>query len=191
MTIYEELKYLRDRGYFALVKNEDDEVKIFSTETSDGNVRSSDWCVSEKKALDSLGCTSYSKSEIDEYSKKNNWQIVRPIHVTEILPGRGFKEGEKVKILPNAKEEREKVGIYWTDEKEQMAKDGYGYFVSYFGSNFCIQNKDKTDYWSFPPTAIAPILERKTKEVTLEEALELLKKEYGEDVTITFKGERI
>ena len=191
MTIYEELKYLRDRGYFALLKDNDGDLAVFSNETSDGKVRCSGWRDSEKRAMDYIGNLSFSKSQIDEYSKKNNWQIVRPIHVTEILSGRGFKEGEKVKILPNAKEEREKVGIYWTDEKEQMAKDGYGYFVSYFGSNFCIQNKDKTDYWSFPPTAIAPILERKTKEVTLDEALELLKKQLGEDVTITLKGERL
>uniref|UniRef100_A0A6H1ZGR0 Uncharacterized protein n=1 Tax=viral metagenome TaxID=1070528 RepID=A0A6H1ZGR0_9ZZZZ len=190
MTIYEELKYLRDRGYFALVKNEDDEVKIFSTETSDGNVRSSDWCVSEKKALDSLGCTSYSKSEIDEYSKKNNWQIVRPIHVTEILPGRGFKEEEKVKILPNAKEECENLKIGWNGQMNQMVKDGYGYFHSHNGLNLRIWNKDKSDYWIFYPTTIAPII-KETKEITLDEALELLKKEYGEDVTITLKGERI
>jgi len=38
---------------------------------------------------------------------------------------------------------------------------------------------------------IQPEQEGKPKEIALEEALELLKKEYGEDVTITLKGERV
>ena len=154
-------------GLYTLVKDKNDNFQLFSTRDGNGNLRISGWRNTEKKAVNFQGCSGhsngYSAEDINEYVKNGNWKVVRTIHPIELMPC-NYEEGQKVKILPNAEKECERLGFSWNIDREQMAEDGFGFIDKRNGSDWEIWDKDKTNYYWFPETCIAPFIEEEKEE---------------------------
>ena len=151
-------------GLYTLVKDKNDNFQLFSTRDGNGNLRISGWRNTEKEAIENQGNDSgYSAEYINRMADKGNWKVVRTIHPIELMPC-NYEEGQKVKILPNAEKECEKLELAWDDFKEQIVKDGFGFIEEREGFDWQVWNKDKTDWHWFPETRIAPFIEEEKEE---------------------------
>lgn len=167
MNIYDQLIANWEAGYYTVVQSEGSFI-IFSTKDRDGNLRNSSWYSSIEEAKNSIGYWSGpTQDNILEVAKLNNWKIIDTIHPTELM-GAGLEPGQKVRIKKNAKEECEKFDVDWNNNKEKMVnkicevknRDGNDYAIYIF---------DKSDYWTYPPSALSPVYEDDEKSTWLEE----------------------
>lgn len=85
--------------------------------------------------------------------------------------------GDKVLILPNAKEMCKKNGFSWNKHREEMVGKVYE-VESYNSSDYEILNEDKSDYWFYPREAfvIAWEEEEEIQEMTVEQISKLVGK---------------
>lgn len=128
---------------------------IFSTPDSDGGLRESDWDITIEGCMQSVGnYHGNTKRNIDE----QNWSIIKTIDFASL--GEGYRKGERVRILPNAKEECEK-GAMWDDDMAQMIKDGCGFIAEKNGGDWGVWNKDRSGWFYFPCTCLEPYFEDK------------------------------
>lgn len=117
-----------------------------------------------------------------EYIDTRDWQIIRTIHPSELM-GPGYEAEQKVRIKPNAKEECEKGDYAWHLEKQKMFEDGFGYVKCGKKSYLDIWNKNRSNWFIFPPTAIEPYFEDEEEKETIEiGGSKYLKREFEEAV---------
>ena len=173
MFTYDDAQYNWEKGYYSLVKNKDGRYCLFSTKDSDGDLRYSGWWTTEKQVLKYFSDgNGYIKKRFNDFSKADSWQLVRTIHPNELM-GEGFKVGDRVKILPNAKEECEKYSLSFFGERQKVADKGFGKITNIGSLDY------KIDGWIFPLTALAPYQENPHSKETIENAKRILR-EAGE-----------
>lgn len=162
-------------GKCTIVQNEFEDYNIFSTPNADGELRQSEWNDTIEKCKEEIGTYDPDTDrDIDNFSEHYSWRIIGTIDFSE-LGGEGYKEGEKVRILRDAKEKCEKSGLSWSDDKEKRSKAGWGFITGKEGSNYLV------DGWTFPASALEPFLEEeKVEEMTAEEIC----KELGRNIKI-------
>lgn len=143
-------------GKYTLVKDlHDGEFALFTTKDRRGSIRNTLWASQEKDTLfDHTHDVTIDKSELDKMSL----QIIRTIDPMELM-GPGYEEGQKVRILPNAKEECEKSGVHWNRWRDELAKRGYGFINMRVGSDWALDSMNCTDTWIFPASTIEPYFE--------------------------------
>lgn len=147
-------------GLWTMVKDlEQDLYALFTTKDGNGEIRCSGWHDSTQEAIYYAGALpGHSESYIDSM----NLQIIRTIHPSELM-GPGYEIGQKVRIKPNAKEECEKYNLGWPEAKARMAEEGWGSAGRYVCiATLDLQNKEKSDYFTFPFTALEPYFEDET-----------------------------
>jgi len=158
MKFSEKLEANWKAGKYTLVKDlADGEFALFTTKDQRGSVRNTLWTSQEKDTLFAhTHDVTIDKSELD----KMNLKIIRTIDPMELM-GSGYEEGQKVRILPNAMELCEKAGLggFINVDKQLAVKDGFGFFKLTAGLSYGIYNKDKGNWFNFPPSAIEPYFE--------------------------------
>jgi len=156
MKFSEKLEANWKAGKYTLVKDlADGEFALFTTKDQRGSVRNTLWTSQEKDTLFAhTQDVTIDKSELD----KMNLKIIRTIDPMELM-GSGYEEGQKVRILPNAKEECEKYELGWPIDKARMAEDGWGYMEAHYSFTYEVRTKDRSKRFTFPPSAIEPYFE--------------------------------
>lgn len=144
-----------------LVKDlDEDTYSLFTTKDIHGNVRNSYWCLTEQGALYSgIADLAYRPENIDS----KNLQIIRTIDPMELM-GPGYELGQKVRILPNAKEECEKWDIFWSENHQLMLEDGVGAYSGTKDAALKLFYKDDDKWACFPPSALEPYFDEEMVE---------------------------
>jgi hypothetical protein len=176
MTFYEKLVRNWECGKMSVVKNKEGNYMIFSTKCGDGFKRSV-WEDSIDKCLEYIGVAYANKYEIEEHSK--DWKIVKTIDFSE-LGGEGYKKGDKVRTLSDAREKRAKSNLSCNSVTEQIIQDGYGYINRKSGTDWFVWNKDRDKEVLFPSSAIEPWLEdepKNPKRIKIDDAIYVLEEE--------------
>lgn len=170
MNFYDKLMTNYRCGKCTVVKNDRGQFCTFSTPYSSGNLREGRWCGSEEEAMKHIGYfDGLIKETIDKLSKKEDWQIVKTIDFSD-LGGEGYRVGEKVRILPDARKVNEKKGVDFASGMDAMVEDGYGYLSVVESGRLCILNKGRSDRWYFTPSSVEPFLEEdEILEVSIDE----------------------
>jgi hypothetical protein len=163
MKFSEKLEALWKAGKWPLVKDtERNQFTLFTTKDLQGHLRRSNFSGTEREALyQHVGKYGLRPESIDELAEEDNWQIIRTIDPMELM-GSGYEKGQKVRILPNAKEECEKVGIVWFDQSMgKMLKHKVGDFQALESGAARVRLQiGSTGYsYIFPLSAIEPYFE--------------------------------
>lgn len=98
MSLYQDLEYNWERGFYSVVHSKKDGLyQIFSTKDFYGDLRMSDGYETVEEAKKNIGeRTGYTKEEFKEYFT-SDWEIVDTIHPSELM-GKGFQVGDRVKV---------------------------------------------------------------------------------------------
>jgi hypothetical protein len=164
MNKYETIIANLELGFHQPVKNEEGQYLMFSPfKDEHGNYRTSNWCDTLREVKQNLcGCNFGGCSDGKIETESPHWTLLEPIHFP---PKKAVKAGEKVLIMSNAESECGRLGYGWNIEKEAMV--GKVLEVrDLMGRNINIWNKDKSDYLTFPITAICyPINEEKREDI--------------------------
>ena len=148
-TFYEKLLKNYETGKATVIKGRNNEYSIFTTLNDKGCIRKYDWGISIDKVIEIINLYFCSEEEINECSENENWKIVKTIDAVEFFGQDGFKKGDKVRILPNAKEECKKSDLSWSEVKQKMVDSGFGYFYERNGDAYLIKD-EKGENWLFP-----------------------------------------
>lgn len=174
MTFAEKLKNNYRCGKCTIVENKNKRFAIFSTPDLNGCLRYSTFYESLNGAERNIGDNcGWSDEDLNNVAQEESWRIVGTIDFSE-LGGEGYKEGEKVRILPDSKEKCLKSGIDWNTYKKEILKKGFGLVERKEGSEYRIDGA-----W-FPSSAIEPFYEDKVEEMTLAAVI----KELGREIKI-------
>lgn len=153
MKTSEKLEANWKAGLWTEIKNGQGKYRLITMKTEDGRFHAT-YAWEEPSWPDMLT----GKPLTPEYIDSRDWQIIRTIHPSELM-GPGYEMGQKVRIKPNAKEECEKAKFVWNQEKRQMAEDGFGLIKAMNNGLYLVWNKDESNFWSFPPSALEPYFE--------------------------------
>ena len=163
MKTSEKLAAYHKVGKFTLVENSSAKFRLVTFRTADGGFVCTYAKKSEAEALEAPP-TSVLQSE---YIDSRDWKIIRTVDPMELM-GPGYDKGQKVTILPNAKEECVGLGLGWNPRMTMMLKDGFGFIKQVNSWVYLVWNKERSDYWNFPKTALEPYFEDEIETIEIE-----------------------
>ena len=151
-----------------IVKDKNNNYQIISnTKDKDGDYGRSGWLNTIEEAKESIGnYRGYPLKKLEELAK--NWEIIDTFpNETEL-----YNEGQKVRVLPQAKEILEKW-VYWGFKMEKN--------LGQVGKIICVETGDYKvkfddgDYFYFTHDCLSAFIPEAVKETAEEEAMKLLK----------------
>lgn len=158
MTLYQKIMKIAKCGKMPVLQDKDKQYCILSTPDGDGDLRMSLWCYTIERCMETIGddC-GCNKDAINS----SDWTIVKTIDFASL--GEGYEVGEKVRILPNAKEECGKTECGWDKKREEIANKGYGIISGIAGADYLLKSED--GYCRvFSRTCLEPYFEDEVKE---------------------------
>lgn len=147
-------------GKFTLVESSGGGFRLITFITPNGNFVCTYPKPTEAEALKGVSASSLTP----EYIDSRGWKIIRTVDPMELMGG-GYEKGQKVRILVDAKDLCLKHNLSWNGYKESMLEDGFGFIKGLSGSDWAVFNKDKSDYFAFPPSAIEPYFDEEVTEI--------------------------
>lgn len=160
-------------GACVVVKRKDNQYCVFSPlKDNFGDFRCSGFEPDIKGAKVDIGkYMGLVKGSIEDLSEEDNWQIVE----TYYLPLQPFKVGDRVRVRENAKEECEKWGYDWHEEKSKMV-GGIFELVGLYSGNYNVAN------CAFPHSALELVFKNPDPFLGKTATLKLNGKEYEVEV---------